>query len=138
LATAVVRVGDAAIEKGGAGCLVVVGGGTASIEVRQDDGTILVIVGVVDEVVAGPTSVDWGEGSRRMKAEALVGQRDRKWRSVDDVRGLGEWMMVCWFSEVIARVGFDGELVVGGEQSMRIEATSFERLGVAASGCSSW
>lgn len=91
------RVGDAAIEKDGAGCLVVVGEGTASIEVRQDDGTILVIVGVVDEVVAGPTSVDWGEGSRRMKAEALVGQRDRKWRSVDDVRGLGEWMMVCWF-----------------------------------------
>ncbi len=95
MGTAVARVGDVAIEKGGAGYSVVVGAGTAKIEVCRGDERGLGIVVVVDEVVDGPTSAGSGEGNRRMKVDDLADRRGRKWRSVDGGSDLGGWMMAC-------------------------------------------
>lgn len=97
MVTVVARVGDAAIEKGGAAYSVVVDVRTVGIEVRQGDERIVVIVVVVDEVVDGPTSAGLGEGSCRMKVEGLVGRRGREWRSVGGGSDLDGLMMACCF-----------------------------------------
>lgn len=93
MVTVVARVGDAAIEKGGAAYSVVVDVRTVGIEVRQGDERIVVIVVVVD----GPTSAGLGEGSCRMKVEGLVGRRGREWRSVGGGSDLDGLMMACCF-----------------------------------------